>query len=126
MTNLLGGPSPSALCRTIVASLIGLYGACASGAAHPVDSLSREEIAATVAVLREAGHIDAAARFALIDLDEPRKADVLAWKPADPFIRKAFIRRPARPHCLRSGGRSGRTQGRALASNTQRSERTCG
>ena len=90
MTTLLGSPSLSALCRTIVASLIVLYGACAS-VAHPVDSLSREEIAAAVAVLREAGHIDAATRFALIDLDEPRKADVLAWKPADPFIRKAFI-----------------------------------
>jgi len=59
--------------------------------AHPLDSLSREEIAVAVAVLREAGHIDTATRFALIDLDEPRKADVLAWKPAEPVIRKAFI-----------------------------------
>jgi primary-amine oxidase len=90
MTNLLGGPSLCALCRTIVACVIVLCWVCPS-VAHPLDSLSREEIAAAVAVLREAGHIDATTRFALIDLDEPRKADVLAWKPADPFVRKAFM-----------------------------------
>jgi primary-amine oxidase len=44
-----------------------------------------------VGVLRAAGEIDAATRFALIDLDEPPKADVLAWKPGQPFARKAFI-----------------------------------
>jgi Cu2+-containing amine oxidase len=85
MTNLLGGPSLCAFCRTIVACVIVLCWGCPS-VAHPLDSLSREEIAAAVAVLREAGHIDATTRFALIDLDEPRKADVLAWKPAGPFV----------------------------------------
>jgi primary-amine oxidase len=60
-------------------------------AAHPLDPLSREEIVAAVALLREAGHSDAATRFALIELDEPLKADVLAWKPAESFTRKAFI-----------------------------------
>ncbi len=90
MTNPLHSPHLFATCRTIVAALIVLHGARAS-AAHPLDSLSSEEIAAAVAVLRNAGDIDAATRFAQIDLDEPPKADVLAWKPAQPFVRKAFI-----------------------------------
>jgi Cu2+-containing amine oxidase len=75
MTNLFGGLSLPASCRTIVASLIVLYGACAS-VAHPVDSLSREEIAVAVAVLQVAGHIDAGTRFALIDLYEPRSFQI--------------------------------------------------
>jgi Cu2+-containing amine oxidase len=89
MANPLGAPR-LAVCGIVVAALIVLHGTRAS-AAHPLDSLSSEEIAAAVAVLREAGDIDAATRFALIDLDEPPKAEVLAWKPAQPFIRKAFI-----------------------------------
>jgi primary-amine oxidase len=60
-------------------------------AAHPLDSLSGEEIRTTIAVLRDAGDIDAATRFARVDLDEPSKADILAWKPGQPFVRKAFI-----------------------------------
>ena len=60
-------------------------------AAHPLDPLSGKEIATAVAVLRAAGEIDAETRFALIDLDEPPKADVLAWKSGQPFARKAFI-----------------------------------
>jgi primary-amine oxidase len=83
-------PGLFTMCRTIVAALVVLHGSRAF-AAHPLDSLSREEVATAVVVLQEAGDIDAATRFALIDLDEPSKVDVLAWKPAQPFIRKAFI-----------------------------------
>jgi primary-amine oxidase len=59
--------------------------------AHPLDALSAEEIATTVAALREAGDADSATRFALIGLDEPDKAAVLAWRPGQPFARKAFV-----------------------------------
>jgi primary-amine oxidase len=67
-----------------------VYGARAI-AAHPLDPLSGKEITTAVAVLRAAGEMDAETRFALIDLDEPLKADVLAWQPGRPFLRKAFI-----------------------------------
>jgi primary-amine oxidase len=59
--------------------------------AHPLDALSAEEIATTVTALREAGDADNATRFALIGLDEPDKAKVLAWQPGQPFARKAFV-----------------------------------
>ena len=67
-----------AMYRAIVAAPIVMYGALAF-AAHPLDPLSREEVAAAISMLRDAGDIDATTRFALIDLDEPSKADVLAW-----------------------------------------------
>ncbi len=82
--------SNATLFRTLIAALIVLHGARAD-AAHPLDPLSSKEIAAAVAVLREAGDIDATTRFALIDLDEPVKQEVLAWEPGQPFIRMAFI-----------------------------------
>jgi primary-amine oxidase len=58
---------------------------------HPLDALSGEEIETAIAVLREAGYIDAATRFPLIDLDEPAKTAVLAWQPGQVFARKAFV-----------------------------------
>lgn len=59
--------------------------------AHPLDALSAEEIAAAVAALRKAGDADNATSFALIALDEPDKAAVLAWRPGQPFDREAFV-----------------------------------
>src|SRR5260221_194236 len=60
-------------------------------AAHPLDPLSRDEITAAVAVLNKAGATDPTTRFALIDLDEPDKSTVLAWRPDQPIVRKAFV-----------------------------------
>jgi primary-amine oxidase len=59
--------------------------------AHPLDPLSAAEITTVAAVLRNSASVDATIRYALIDLDEPIKHDVLAWKPGQPFVRKAFI-----------------------------------
>jgi primary-amine oxidase len=73
------------------AFLFCVVGASGTSAAHPLDALSAEEIATTVAALREAGDADSATRFALIGLDEPNKAAVLAWRPGQPFDRKAFV-----------------------------------
>jgi primary-amine oxidase len=68
-----------------------LAGAAGAGAAHPLDALSADEIAATVAILGAHGEVDAATRFALIDLDEPAKAAVLAWRPPQALARRAFV-----------------------------------
>jgi primary-amine oxidase len=64
---------------------------CTEAAAHPLDPLSAEEIETAVAVLRAAGDVDSDTRFSLITLDEPEKPAVLAWRPGQPYARKAFV-----------------------------------
>src|SRR5215831_15156067 len=73
-----------------VLGLVVLQGAPAV-AAHPLDPLSSSEIETAVAALRGSGDANAETRFALIDLDEPNKQDVLAWRPGQPFPRRAFV-----------------------------------
>jgi primary-amine oxidase len=58
---------------------------------HPLDSLSREEIMATVEVLKTSGKTNDASRYATIVLREPPKAEVLAFKPGSAFRREAFV-----------------------------------
>src|SRR5437868_4094559 len=58
---------------------------------HPLDSLDREEIAATVEVLKSSGKTNDASRYATIVLREPPKAEVLAFKPGSGFRREAFV-----------------------------------
>jgi primary-amine oxidase len=81
----------AALLRLLGAVFFCVAGVGATSAAHPLDALSAEELVIAVAVLREAGDADSATRFALIGLDEPDKAKVLAWQPGQPFARKAFV-----------------------------------
>jgi primary-amine oxidase len=57
---------------------------------HPLDSLSREEILATVEILKAGGKTTEASRYSTIMLREPPKAEVLAFKPGSPFRREAF------------------------------------
>jgi primary-amine oxidase len=72
-----------------VAALLALPPGEASAAAHPLDELSAEELQAAVAVLKAAGKIDEASRFASLILEEPAKAEVRAWKPGQRFSRRA-------------------------------------
>ena len=74
----------------VVGALAASAALIATVSAHPLDPLSADEIDSAVAVLREAGDIDADTRFALLDLDEPDKRAVLAWRPGQIFDRKAF------------------------------------
>ena len=59
-------------------------------AAHPLDPLSDAEIAAVVSAVRFEGKANTEARFVSIELQEPDKATVLAWRPGQPVVRKAF------------------------------------
>ena len=59
-------------------------------AQHPLDPLSAEEITAAVAILRAAGRLGPRARFVTVELQEPPKAAVLAYRPAAPPAREAF------------------------------------
>jgi primary-amine oxidase len=58
---------------------------------HPLDPLTAAEIETAMAVLRQSGKIDASFRFPAVSLQEPPKAQVLAWKPGSPIPRQALI-----------------------------------
>ncbi len=58
---------------------------------HPLDPLSREEIAAAGKLLKESGKLPANARFQTIVLNEPPKAEVYAFNAGENFRREAFF-----------------------------------
>jgi primary-amine oxidase len=58
---------------------------------HPLDALTAAEIEATVAILRAAGHAPEGSDLPVLTLREPPKADVLAWRPGQPFTREADV-----------------------------------
>jgi primary-amine oxidase len=58
---------------------------------HPLDALTPDEINRTVQVLREAKLADRNARFSIVRLHEPAKADVLAWRPGVALHRLSFF-----------------------------------
>ncbi len=60
-------------------------------AVHPLDSLSKDEIVATVDLLKASGKISESTRFPLIDLKEPAKDDVLRFAPDIPMRREVFV-----------------------------------
>ncbi len=59
-------------------------------AQHPLEPLDEYEIRRTVAILRRDEHLGPSWRFAGIELLEPAKADVQAWRPGDPLPRTSF------------------------------------
>jgi primary-amine oxidase len=72
-----------------VVLLLAFLLATVQAAPHPLDPLTRDEIAKTVELLRAAGHVDDATRFPSITLKEPPKATVLAWQSGLPISRSA-------------------------------------
>ena len=59
-------------------------------AAHPLDPLSSAEFQSTAAILRRDQGVSDSWRFASIELKEPAKADVKAWKQGDPVPRRSL------------------------------------
>lgn len=59
-------------------------------ALHPLDSLSAEEFRRTAEILRREGPVTDGWRFISIELKEPPKADVKAWRSGQTISRKAF------------------------------------
>jgi primary-amine oxidase len=55
---------------------------------HPLGRLSANEIDAARALFERHGLLGHSIRFALLALDEPAKADVLAYRPGDPVDRR--------------------------------------
>lgn len=58
---------------------------------HPLDGLSGKEITAAVKILKEDGKVTADTRYPLIELAEPDKSTVLAWKPGEPEPRVVTV-----------------------------------
>ncbi len=59
-------------------------------AEHPLEPLNADEFRQTAAILRRDGHVTDTFRFASIELREPDKDDVLAWRAGDPVPRTSF------------------------------------
>jgi primary-amine oxidase len=57
---------------------------------HPLEPLNADEFRQTAAILRRDGHVTDTFRFASIELREPDKQDVQAWRAGDPVPRTAF------------------------------------
>ena len=64
--------------------------AAAPATRHPLDPLTNAEIEAAAKILRGAPQWPANGAFSTIVLNEPPKADVLAFKPGAPINRQAF------------------------------------
>ena len=56
---------------------------------HPLDALTTAEIHQVREILKAAGKLGPKARFHAVDLDEPDKAAVSAWKPGTAWQRRA-------------------------------------
>ena len=59
-------------------------------AKHPMDALTADEIRSAKEVLQKANELDDNTRFVSMSLDENQKSEVRAWKPGQPFARRAF------------------------------------
>ncbi len=56
---------------------------------HPLDPLSEAEITLACELLKTQKRLSPSTRFAFVQLEEPPKADVLAWEPGKPLMRRA-------------------------------------
>ena len=82
----------SFLAGVLVMTGAGCHVVRAEGAAptHPMDALTSDEIRSAAAIMRAAGNLDDATRVVFLTVDENPKAEVRAWKPGQPFARRAF------------------------------------
>jgi Cu2+-containing amine oxidase len=101
-------PFPAAIAVTLLALGIGSWIASdnvASGHAlwaiprdyvassrqpSPLDPLSTKEIETTFRVIEASPKFPKGARFPIVELQEPPKAEVLSWSPGKPFPRRAY------------------------------------
>src|SRR5882762_10949746 len=61
-----------------------------SGLSHPLDPLDAAEITSAKEILAAEKKLEPGFRFYVINLNEPVKAEVLAYKPGDAYRREAF------------------------------------
>lgn len=80
--------------RTLVIALVAAGLAAASPASaqfrHPLDGLTAQEHWKVFEALKASGKVNNTARFSGVMLREPPKAEVLSWKPGQPYRREAI------------------------------------
>ena len=59
-------------------------------AQHPLDSLSADELGRTAEIVRRENRVTPGWRFTSIELKEPDKSFVKAWRAGDPVPRSSF------------------------------------
>lgn len=70
---------------------LGTQSPASDSARHPLDPLTPAEYAAVPAALVAARHIEEfAGLYPLVTLEEPTKAEVMAWRPGQPISRRAL------------------------------------
>jgi primary-amine oxidase len=65
--------------------------ACAQAPAHPLDGLSAREHWIVRDALVASGRTDSTTQYLYVGLNEPAKAEVLAWRAGQPFRREAQV-----------------------------------
>jgi len=79
-------------CAALAALLVCVsQPAAAQTPKHPLDGLTATEYWAIFDAMKASGHVDAKTRYPLMQLREPPKAEVLQWKPGQPFRREALV-----------------------------------
>ncbi len=63
----------------------------AQSAQHPLDGLTASEIWTAYDVLQTSHKVDDDTRFPMVQLKEPPKEEVVAWKPGQPIRREALV-----------------------------------
>lgn len=79
------------LTKHLATTALALGLAAGAASAHPLDGLTAEEYQKINQILREQKVADDNTLYPLIELKEPAKADVLAWKQGDSLDRKATV-----------------------------------
>ncbi|SEK62773.1 primary-amine oxidase [Roseivivax marinus] len=77
------------LLSTVAAGLV--LGTPLYAQTHPLDGLTSDEYDSVVSILRDADVVSEATLFPLIELQEPPKAEVLAWDGESQIARKALV-----------------------------------
>lgn len=76
-------------CAAIFAALLAASPVNGQSPKHPLDGLTATEYWTAYEVLQASGKVDDKTRYPLIQLKEPPKEEVLAWKPGQPMRREA-------------------------------------
>jgi primary-amine oxidase len=79
------------LCLLALVSLALTGRVSAQAVTHPLDPLTRLEHFAVLEVLQQSGKLAEGSRFTRLELKEPDKAGVWAWKPGMPMARSAEV-----------------------------------
>lgn len=85
------------IATTLIALLLLAPAASAQAPSHPLDGLSAREHWTVRDALVASGRTDSTTQYLYVGLNEPDKAEVLAWRAGQPFRREAFV------HLMQSG-----------------------